>query len=58
MSRLERIQARMEGRDVDGETEASTSDGTTDEGKLLAEAAAAHRRLESRESAGKILLQP
>ena len=41
MSRLERIQARMEGRDVDGETEASTSDGKTDEGKLLAEAAAA-----------------
>ncbi len=44
MSRLERIQARMEGRDVDGEAEASTSDGKTDEGKLLAEAAAAAKR--------------
>jgi len=44
MSRLERIQARMEGRDVDGETEASTSDGKNDEGKLLAAAAAAAKK--------------
>jgi len=44
MSRLERIQARMEGRDVDGETAASTSDGKDDEGKLLAAAAAAAKK--------------